>query len=139
MTRRRTALPFVLLGAALVLALYAPSAAAQYSILCGGNPPPPHVNGLGQVMNDCSPLGVPGNASTYTLTLATAARAAWPYAGTDSNGMMGTGPRAAYCVARQTATACAVWAYSGPVAGYVHLNTASSQCYAPTSTDPVWK
>ncbi|HRI67952.1 MAG TPA: hypothetical protein PK156_27130, partial [Polyangium sp.] len=40
--------------------------------------------GLGQNFDDCAPLGVPGDDTTYSLALATKARAAWPFAGMDS-------------------------------------------------------
>ena len=126
-------------GGLMVLLLTASSAVAQtggYGILCGGQQPPPHVNGVGQVFNSCLPLGVPGNATTYNLTLATDARAAWPYQGTDANATCASRSQVAY---RQTPTSCAVWQYTGPQAGYVHINTANNTCTCPTSSDPVWK
>jgi hypothetical protein len=137
---RRPLVPGIMGTVASVALLAAPVAdAADYNILCAGNPPPAHVNGIGQPFDDCSPLGVPGNASTYSLTLATEARAAWPFSGTDITGTCGAGGTAPRAVFRQTATSCAVWAYSGAPAGRVHLNSADKNCYCPTSADPTWK
>jgi hypothetical protein len=107
------------------------------TLCCSSACSPPHVNGLGQTFDDCAPLGVPGNAATYSLTLALKARAAWPVSGVDGSGVCNPGNMAA--VSRQTATSCAVWVYEKANAGYVRLNTASSQCFCPSTADPTWK
>ena len=96
-----------------------------------------HSNGLGQTYTDCQALGTPGNQASYNVTMATEARAAWPFSGTDSAGTCGAGGGAA-AMSRQTASSCAVWAYTGSIAGYVHLNSATNQCFCPTTTDPTW-
>lgn len=106
------------------------------SICCGGNCAPPHVNGLGQSFDSCLPPGVPGSEATYSLSLATAARAAWPFVGTDSAAGCSGG---ALAIFRQTATSCAVWVYSKTLAGRVRLNSANSSCFCPTLTDPTWQ
>src|SRR5262245_20226511 len=130
MTISRRAGVTLLMAAVIVLVLQPFDVTAQYNITCGGNPPPPHVNGLGQAFNDCSPLGVPGSAATYSQTLAAEARAAWPNAGTDANATASS-PTRDQAVYRQTTNSCAVWAYTGPNAGHVRLNTANKNCYFP--------
>jgi hypothetical protein len=107
------------------------------NLCCGGACEPVHVNGLGQSFDDCSAPGVPGTASTYTYALAVAARAAWPFTGTDVDAICGTGTNIT-AVYRQTATTCAVWQFSKSIAGHVNLNTANSDCTCPTASDPVW-
>ena len=58
---------------------------------CGNGCQPMHLNGIGQsYVEQCSPPGTPGNESTYSLAMATAARAAAP-AGTDGNLSCGNG------------------------------------------------
>jgi hypothetical protein len=96
-----------------------------------------HPNGLGQNYVDAAPLGMPGNAATYTATMANEAAAAWPFSGTVGTGQCGTtGPQ---LVSKQTATSCAVWTYTKALAGHVKLNTMSKSCLCPTSADPVWQ
>jgi len=106
---------------------------------CPGSCSTLHTNGLGQSFSDCQPLGVPGNAATYSAALASEARAAWPFFGNDSTASCGTGPNAAFAAIRQTASSCAVWVYQKTLAGYVHLNSASSTCACPTASDPTWQ
>lgn len=99
-----------------------------------------HNNGLGQSYVNSSPVGQPGNVSTYNLNMANAAANAWPTSGTISpvqcRGPLG---RTTYpAVFKQGPTACAVWAYTGPMAGHVHANGADNNCYCPAATDPPW-
>jgi hypothetical protein len=105
---------------------------------CGATCQTTHSNGLGQLYYDCAPLGVPGLPATYTPVMATEARNAWPFAGIDSTGTCGMGMNGSTCLARQTATSCAVWCYTKSLAGRVHLNTASTTCPCPTTLDPTW-
>jgi hypothetical protein len=107
------------------------------NICCGGACEPAHINGLGQSFDSCVAAGVPGTASTYTQAMAVAARAAWPFAGTDADAICGTGT-VTTAVYRQTATACAVWQFSKATAGHVNLNTANNTCFCPTASDPIW-
>ncbi len=113
------------------------------NICCSGACEPAHIDGLGQGFDDCSPLGVPGNNTNYTYTLATEARAAWPFTTIDDEDCVcGTGSTTT-CVWRATATQCAVWEFHNAVggtspAGHVNLNTANNNCYCPVSTDPTW-
>jgi len=102
---------------------------------CGNGCATIHSNGLGQNYFDCFPLGTPGSAGTYNLTMAQEARAAWPMAGTDSTATCPGSQAAAF---RQTSTMCAVWVYSGSLAGYVHLNAANNSCLCPSGSDPTW-
>jgi hypothetical protein len=91
-----------------------------------------HMNGLGETyMLSCVPLGTPGNPNTYTLAMATAARAAWT-AGTDST-LTCTGNAA--CLTRTGASTCATWCYTKTVAGHV-LEAATCTC--PTTGSPSW-
>src|SRR5262249_34582213 len=96
-----------------------------------------HMNGLGQKYYDCTALGTPGIPSTYTGTMATEAADAWTTSVTATPCQCGTGASAPRCYYKQTATACAVWLYTGGLAGYVHLEPTSS-CICPGSTDPTW-
>jgi hypothetical protein len=98
-----------------------------------------HNNGLGQSYVDpAHPLGTPGQAATYTSTMANDAANAWPVSGTISTATCGSGPTASQNVMKQTATSCAVWAYTKSMAGHVHLNTANNNCSCPTTSDPAW-
>jgi hypothetical protein len=107
------------------------------SLCCGSSCMLQHQNGLGQTYDDCTPLGVPGNQATYSLNLATKARAAWPSTGTDGSGKC-VGPNGGDALSRQTTTSCAVWLYTGSAAGHVRLNTADTTCYCPSTADPTW-
>jgi hypothetical protein len=97
-----------------------------------------HSNGLGQSYVDAAPLGTPGNPATYASSMANAAANAWPTSGTIASGQCGSGVAASQHVRKQTQTSCAVWVYSKPLAGHVHLNTANNNCLCPTTSDPVW-
>jgi hypothetical protein len=92
-----------------------------------------HSNGLGQQYRHCHALGTPGNAATYNQTMATAARAAWLLEGIDSTAVCNSPP--AEVVVRDTGSQCAVWAYSGLLAGFVKL---ASTCQCPTTTAFPW-
>jgi hypothetical protein len=102
-----------------------------------------HHNGLGDTYNDCAPLGTPGNASTYSATMAKEAATAWPNpggTGTISSGTcteLTTG-KLDSCEANRSSTACSVWCYTGIMAGYVHENTASGKCLCPDSMGTSW-
>jgi hypothetical protein len=110
------------------------------NICCSGACEPHHVNGLGQSFEDCAALGVPGSASTYSYTMATEARAAWSFAGSDNDCTCGA-PNAS-CVSRSIGGAssgyCAVWTYTSATAGHVFLNSANGNCLCPTTFDPTW-
>jgi hypothetical protein len=107
-----------------------------------------HQNGLGQTYSDCSPLGVPGNAATYTATMADEAASSWPNPGGAAQTQILTGG-ACYesnhttqdeCDASYTFYACSVWCFSGQLAGYVYENIADdfggdgSNCLCPSLT-----
>ncbi len=111
--------------------------------LCSGQ----HPNGLGQTYSDCSPLGVPGNPATYSATMADEAANSWPNPGGTPAQILTGG--ACYesnqvtqdqCDASYTFSACAVWCFSGQLAGYVYENIANdysgtgSNCLCPALT-----
>jgi hypothetical protein len=100
-----------------------------------------HQNGLGQSYVDpADPLGTPGNAGTYNVNMATLAATAWQQPGPEksSSGQCGRGgPTPSQAVTKQTATSCAVWAFTGALAGHVHLNQANT-CVCPSPSDPAW-
>jgi hypothetical protein len=96
-----------------------------------------HQNGLGQTYNSALPLGNPGAASSYNQSMAQAAANAWPASGTVSSAVCAV-PRNAQMVTKQTTNSCAAWAYTGQIAGRVHLNTANKNCICPTTSDPTW-
>ncbi len=92
-----------------------------------------HANGLGQSYFDCNPLYAPAQT---TQAAALAAADAWnpgtTYVGTVCD---------PYCVARQTASQCAVWCFGiSNVAGRVGLNGISNVCSAacPGLSSPTW-
>ncbi len=90
-----------------------------------------HSNGLGQTYDDCADaLGAPGNAGSYNQTMASRAATAWG-AGTISAVSCGV----SNAVEDKFAGMCAVWAYSGPLAGHVQL---AVTCNCPISTSVTW-
>lgn len=99
-------------------------------VCCAGACAPEHSNGLGQSYYDCAPLGVPGSPASYSLQMATSARAAWE-AGADSTALCG----AAQAVVREGASACAVWVYTTSLAGHVYW---AATCFCPTVFDQTW-
>jgi hypothetical protein len=98
---------------------------------------------LGQsyfITNGCQAMGTPGNAATYTVEMARAARAAWPQAGTDGEGTCGGGANA---VSRANSAGCAVWLYDTVLAGAIFVNTTPSDggppaCLCPGSLTSTW-
>ncbi len=79
---------------------------------------PPHLSGigataigwgLGQTYASCNPLGTPGDPTTYTVDMVTAARAALTASGTDNTG---SSCGAADCVHRVGTDFCVVWCFS---------------------------
>ena len=96
-----------------------------------------HQNGLGQTYQDALPLGTPGNQASYNQAMEQEAANSWPQTGTVSSAVCNV-PRNAQMVTKKTATACAVWGYTGSIAGRVHLNTANNNCICPTTSDPTW-
>lgn len=95
-----------------------------------------HSNGLGQTYVNFTPRGTPGNPATYNSALAAAAANAWPPAAPFSQVMCPTPGVSA--ISKQTQTCCAVWAYTGSVAGRVTLNRTNNTCYCPTASAPPW-
>ena len=95
-----------------------------------------HSNGLGQNYCANTPLATPGNAATYSTTLATQAATMWPQTGLIWAGTCTT--PADRAVMKQTTNSCATWMYGGPSAGRVYLNTTNANCYCPQASDPTW-
>ncbi len=86
----------------------------------------------------CKGVGVPGDASTYTVEMATAAANAWPTAGT-----LEFLPRTSGAVVCKNAgSTAAIWVYTGANAGHVYYTTtkcAGDVCNcAVFATDPTW-
>ena len=105
---------------------------------CGTSCQTTHDNGVGQNFYDCSPLGTPGTATTYTLAMANEARDAWPVAGAVSTGSCGTAPAATgTCTCKLGAASATVWCYTGGLAGYVFQNSAAA-CGCPIIGDTTW-
>jgi hypothetical protein len=89
--------------------------------------------------NACLVTGTPGTASTYTVEMANAARAAFPTAGTDTSGTCG--PTNESVVARQTASECIIWQYTGANAGAVRVTPIVGgvvNCYCPNDLSTTW-
>ncbi len=96
-----------------------------------------HSNGVGNDYLDCGALGTPGDASTYTVFMATEARDAWPIGPSTTRDLTcGDGATAA-CTSKRTKGACGIWCYSGALAGFVHAST-DRFCVCPTTADPTW-
>ena len=119
----------------------------QTPACCGASCQPQHLNGLGQSYYDCSALGTPGNAGTYTMAMATEARAAWPFVGNANTLQCPLFGGRANCVSQQANTGCAVWCYTNDrntgLAGHVNLNTQTMfggvySCICPTVNSPTW-
>ncbi len=96
-----------------------------------------HANGLGQHYTDCpTPLGTPGDETTYTTNMASEAATASVIGGTYFPGGNCTAGIFVYaCPGQQSGTTCAVWCVQGPNAGHVHQ---AASCACPTSSDPTW-
>jgi hypothetical protein len=101
---------------------------------CSGACPPAHSNGLGQ--SYFAGCDAPYAPSQTTEAAARLAADAWA-SGATFPGTTICGP---YCVARQTASECAIWCYGiSPVAGRVLRNTIDNACaICPTSGSPEW-
>jgi hypothetical protein len=109
--------------------------------MCGTTPAPAHNNGVGGTYHSCLPLGAPGNLSTYNQSMAQEAALSWqPNPANVSSAQCGIPGRAntPQVVLNEPPNSCAVWAYTGPAAGHVHLNTADNNCLCPTTSDPTW-
>lgn len=109
------------------------------AMCCGSACQPVHTNGLGDsYLLDCTALGTPGNAGTYTLAMANAAANAWSK-GTAAPGTRtcGNGSNKSDCVTRQGATTCGVWCYNNKLPGRV-LEAASCTGACPTASSPSW-
>src|SRR2546426_592818 len=93
-----------------------------------------HSNGLGQTYVSVYRPGTPGNPATYNSALANCAAAAWPGGSAAKEITCPTpGVRA---VSKLRSPNCAVWAFTGPVAGRVTLNAKGyNTCYCPTVND----
>ena len=92
-----------------------------------------HPNGLGQSYYHCAPLGTPGQ-SGYTQDMAIEAAKVWRAGGTGQVVLCQTGN----CWAYTAGGDCAVWCYTGQLAGYVNPPTLLT-CFCPDLTDPPWR
>jgi collagen triple helix repeat protein/stigma-specific protein Stig1 len=99
--------------------------------LCGGSCQTIHSNGLGQSYYDCNALG------TYNVTTATEAATAFSATALMTQ-LACTGGGSNLVIAAQTGVACATWDYSGTEVGHVHLNSSSTACFCPGTSDPGW-
>jgi hypothetical protein len=93
---------------------------------------------VGNFYYDCGSLGTPGSAGTYSLDMATGARAAYPLpGGKDTVGSCpGTGGTTLSVLVRYNDTTFATWVYSGQFAGFVTLNNAGNASRCPTTASP---
>lgn len=93
-----------------------------------------HANGAGQSYEDCAPLGTPGNASTYTASMASEAATAWGI-GIPAMGSVREPDGITYdtCIIAPSGTGnpCGIWCYTGVYAGYVHWGTFAAGCSWP--------
>jgi hypothetical protein len=103
----------------------------------------PHSNGQGQTYDDCSPLGTPGNAATYSQTMAGEAASAYPTQNTLYIVTCGSGANTATAIdiCDPTGSTCiASWCYAGPCAGYSLAIAGGAAAYCPNavSGNPTW-
>jgi hypothetical protein len=98
----------------------------------------PHPDGFGQNYQDCSALGTPGNAATYTETMAEEAATAYGLSGgTLYTGTCNGGQSA---IASASSSACVTWCYTGTCAGYAYAsNTSTCYCPTPSVNSGSWK
>jgi hypothetical protein len=95
----------------------------------------PHPNGLGGEYRDCADeLGVPGVATKYNEQMARLAAASWS---STVNASVTNCTDGGSAIAAVNGSQTAVWAYSGPHAGYVSVSSTGAFC--PGSTDPTWR
>jgi hypothetical protein len=88
-----------------------------------------HWNGIGQTFCNTLPIG------TISRELAVAASKPWPGASFPVD-MPCPGGSA---VSAKTPTMCAVWGYSGSIAGRVNLNPTNNTCTCPTQNSRDWR
>jgi len=93
-----------------------------------------HSNGAGQSYADCAnPLGTPGNAATYNLTMAQEAARAFSPNGTPAS--VSCNGAAAISVAGNGLATLGVWVYQGPLAGAMVI---SPLAVCPTQLSTTW-
>jgi hypothetical protein len=103
---------------------------------CGTNCQTTHDNGVGDAYYDCSPAGVPGDPSNYSLGLAEEAAQAVPAGGSIAqNTCADNGGDVVVLFNGASATPFIVWAYDGPAVGHV---AASNSGACPTTSSPTW-
>lgn len=92
-----------------------------------------HSDGLGQTYLDCASLGQPGNASTYSMTMAQEAATAW---GADVTGLYQCVGLPNTCLGGESdAGDQRLWCFTGPLVGHVNLTRAEG---CPTVSSPTW-
>lgn len=113
---------------------------------CAGGCAVTHKNGtstpLGQdyflSADYCKARGTPGDATTYSADMASAAANAWPGAGT----IVDLGCSGGRIICKGGADGYASWGYTGTLAGRVYHQAAGcggpSKCCCPFATDPTW-
>ena len=104
----------------------------------GGACPFAHPNGMGQLYFDCSPLGNPAVAGSYTQAMAVEAARAWAPAGTPS------ATEVSGCVSiRAPDTSCTLWCWQGGLQGKASTTTLGGSCAVPpvegTSGFFIWR
>jgi len=93
-----------------------------------------HSNGAGQSYTDCAnPLGTPGNAATYNLTMAQEAARAFSPNGTPTS--LSCNGAAAISVVGNGLITVGVWVYEGPLAGSMGI---SPLVACPTQLSSTW-
>jgi len=88
-----------------------------------------HTNGIGYTF--CNTIAI----GAFSWELAVAALKAWPPASPPAD-MPCPGGSA---VSAKTPTMCAVWGYSGSIAGRVNLNPTNNTCTCPTPNGQQWR
>jgi hypothetical protein len=96
-----------------------------------------HSNGVGQNYFDCNPQGVPGDPSTYNLTLASEARSAYPLANSSDVASTCNGGSTSVLIRYNDQTYVS-WAYSSAAAGHVTVNNAANGPSCPDASSPTW-
>ncbi len=104
---------------------------------CGSECQTAHNNGVGDTYYDCLAQGTPGDASTYSVQLATDARAAYSLS-TSSDVATSCNGGDTEVLVRYNEQTYVTWAYTGDAAGRVTVNNLGNGPLCPDTSSPTW-
>jgi Stigma-specific protein, Stig1 len=103
---------------------------------CGQGPQTVHINGVGGNYYDCNAQGTPGQAATYTRTMAQEAAESWSNQSQSVASCSASGQTYHAVAVSDSSGTYGLWAYEGPFAGHVRVNAGGPVC--PRASDPSW-